>query len=82
MIYEGLFSILFTVLEWVLPLLPDVTWSVDSSALSYFVGLLEVVFYLLPMYTVGRIVGIIVSVTTFRIIVSLLRTLWDVLPVL
>lgn len=81
MIYEGLFGLLFAVLEWVFPLLPDVTWSVDSGALSYFVGLLKVVFYLLPMHTVGSIIGIIVSIMTFRIVVSLIRTVCDVLPV-
>lgn len=81
MIFDGLYGIIFAVLEWILPLLPDVTWSVDSSALSYFFGIVETVFYLLPMYTVARIVTIIISLMSFRIFVSLIRTVWDILPI-
>ena len=73
--------VLFRILDFGLSLLPDISWSVDSGAMSYFISLLRVVFYLLPMDTVVVIVSIIVSFTTWRIIVSLLRTLWDVLPI-
>ena len=80
MIFNALYAILFKILEWLLPLLPDVTWSVDSGAISYFIGILESLFYLLPMGTVGAILGIIISLTTFRILIALLRTVMDIIP--
>lgn len=81
MVTSGLYSVLFTVIDWFLPLLPDVTWSVDSGVLSYFIGILENIAYLLPMGHVGAIFGVIVGLMGFRITVALARTLWDVLPV-
>lgn len=73
--------VLFRILDLGLSLLPDISWSVDSGAMSYFISLLRVVFYLLPMDIVVVIVSIIISFTTWRIIVSLIRTLWDLLPI-
>ena len=73
--------VLFRILDFGLSLLPDISWSVDSGAMSYFISLLRVVFYLLPMDTVVVIVSIIISFTTWRIIVTLIRTLWDLLPI-
>lgn len=81
MIADGMYGIIFTLLDKILALLPDVSWSVDSGAMSYFISMLQVVFYLLPMDTVVQIVGIVITITVFRILVALVRTVWAVLPI-
>ena len=81
MIFDGMYGILFSLLDEILAVLPDVSWSVDSGAMSYFISMLQVVFYLLPMDTVVQIVGIVVTITVFRILVALVRTVWAVLPI-
>lgn len=81
MIFNILFSLLSdVVIEPILSVLPEVTWSVDSGAMSYFIGILNSITYLLPMGHVITILSIIVSLMSFRILVALLRTVWDILP--
>lgn len=63
------------------PLLPDITWSVDTEGFQYFLSIVKTAGYLLPMQTVAEIVGIVIGFTIFRILVALFKTVWDVLPI-
>lgn len=80
MISEFIFNIIFAIVSGMLSLLPDISWNVDSGALSTFLDYVRVASYLLPMDTIGTIVGLIISIITFRIIISLIKTIWEVLP--
>lgn len=81
MIVESILGIVFSLVEQIMSFLPNITWDVDTGAFSYFLDVVQVVCYLFPMNTVGRIFGIIVSLMGFRIIVTLIKTLWDILPI-
>ena len=81
MVSEFLIDIIYNIVVGLLSLLPDISWSVDSSVFSYFIGILQVAGYMLPMGTVGTIIGLIVALTTFRVIISVVRTVWELLPV-
>lgn len=81
MIGEFLFNIIFAIVRGMLNLLPDISWDVDFGALSYFVDIVRVVSYLLPMQTVTIIVSLIFSIICFRIVISLIKTIWELLPI-
>jgi len=81
MIGEFLMNIIFTLVSGFLSLLPEISWSVDSSAWSYFSSIIRVVSYMLPMGTVSAIITLIVALSTFRIIIAGIKAIWDLLPV-
>ena len=80
MISEFFLIMIFKVLSGMLNLLPDVSWSVDTTAFSYFLDIVRIVGYLVPAQTVYAIITLIVAFTVFRIIISLIKTIWDLLP--
>ena len=79
MISEFFLNIIFKFLSGMLNLLPDVSWSVDTTAFSYFLDIVRIVGYLVPAQTVYAIITLIVAFTVFRIIISLKKTIWDLL---
>lgn len=81
MVTEFIIDLVYNIVSGLLSILPDISWDVDSSIFSYFIGILQAAGYMLPMGTVSTIVGLIVSLTVFRIVISLVRTIWDLLPV-
>lgn len=81
MISEFMLNILFNLVSGMLSVLPDVSWNVDLSALQPFFDLISVACYLLPMPTVIAIVSLVLSLTMFRIIISIVKTVWDLLPI-
>lgn len=80
MISEFLLNIVFGIVSGFFALLPEVTWSVDSSAFSYFLSILQVAGYVFPWSTVATIASLIVSLSLFRIVIAFIRTIWDLLP--
>lgn len=82
MIIEALIDMLFALLNSFFEQLPDISWEVDNSFLDVFLDVLRMVCYLLPMDTVVSIIGLIVSITIFRIVISLIKTIWELIPLL
>ena len=80
MISEFFLNIIFGIVSGMLEVLPDITWSVDTSAFSYFIGILQVAGYMLPMGAVGAICALIVAFTIVRIVIAVIKTVWDLLP--
>lgn len=81
MITEFFLDIIFRLVSGMLSAAPDITFSVETSAFQYFVDILKVACYMLPMNTVSTIVGIIVGISGLRIVIAVIRTIWDLLPV-
>ena len=73
-------SILFYILEQVFSMIPDVTWTIDTGAFSYFLDTVQVVCYFFPMTTVGQIIGITLSLMGFRIVISLAKIIVEFIP--
>lgn len=80
MVGEFMFNLVFGILKGLLSLLPDITWVVDNNAISTFLDIVSVVLYLLPINTVFAILTIVVALNIFKIIVSIVKTIWDLLP--
>lgn len=82
MITEFLLDSVFGLVMGAFDILPDVSWSVNTSLITNALEWFKVVCYILPMGTVVVILGIIVSLQFFRIVISLIKTIWDILPIL
>lgn len=80
MISEFFLNIIFNIVSGMLGLLPEISWSVETSAFGYFLDIVRVVGYLMPGSTVTAIITLIVGINIFKIVISAIRTLWDLLP--
>lgn len=80
MISEFFLNIIFGIVSNMFDALPDISWSVDSTAFDYIIGILKVVGYMLPWGTVATIIGLIVALNIFRFGVAVIKTIWDLLP--
>lgn len=81
MVSEFFLDVIFKFVSGFLDLLPEISWSVDTSAFSYFTDIISVVSYMLPMGTVNVIINLIIALTVFRIVISVLKSIWDILPI-
>lgn len=80
MIFEGIFNIVFSVLQVLLSFLPDISWDVNNTVFDVFFDVLHMACYLLPVTTIIHIFSIILVITNFRIAVSFVKTVWSLLP--
>lgn len=80
MIIEAVLDFVFNIVEGLLGMLPDVQWNIEGTAFTVFLDYVEMVCYLLPMGTILQIVSIVVGLITFKIVISLIKTIWDLLP--
>lgn len=80
MISEFFLNIVFGLVSGMLELLPDISWSVETSAFEFLLSFLRCAAYLLPWGTVLAILGLIVSFSVFRVIIAIIKAVWDLLP--
>lgn len=80
MIVEFFLDPLFVLVNGFFSLLPDFSWSSDSAFFQGILGFIKMAGYLLPWDTVSLIFGVVVSLTLLRILVSFVKTIWDLLP--
>lgn len=60
--------------------IPVVSIDVDAVTSSSAVEFLRVALYFIPVATVGKILTITMGLWIFRVIIAIVKTLWDVLP--
>lgn len=80
MISEFFLTIIFKLVEWILTPLPEITVSADWGVTSTFFGAVRSILYLLPLGTIGTIIGLLITISGFRIFISIVKTIWDLLP--
>ena len=81
MIGEAAIDIVFKIISGFLNFLPDVSWDPGGAAVSFIGDCCASVCYLLPMGAVKGIVSVIVTFTIFKAVISLIKTIWDLLPI-
>lgn len=81
MITHGLITIVLSLVKPIMGLLPDIAFSFDSTAYQTFLEIVSGVVYLLPSATVMQIFGLIANIWLFKIIISIPKVIWDLLPV-
>lgn len=82
MIISGIVYVLFSIVRGLLTLVPDYGWNAESVTLTNFYEAIRLVFYFFPVDVVVSIVTIIVAVNSIRIFISLIKTIWQIIPFL
>lgn len=80
MILDALLSLIFTNVNSFLNLLPDLSFPLDINMFSSVLRFLHVIVWILPIETILVIFGLQISIGVFRITISLIKTLWDLIP--
>lgn len=80
MISEFFLNIVFGLVSGFFNLMPDITWSVETTAFQYFLDILRFAGYMFPWGTVTAICSIIFSISIFRVVVAAIKSLWGILP--
>lgn len=80
MISEFLLNIVFNIVSDFFGMLPEFSWSVETSAFQYFLSILQVAGYMFPWSTVVTICGLIVGLSIFRVVIAFIKVIWDLLP--
>ena len=81
MITEAILSAVFSVVEGFLSLLPDINIVIPERIIVSASQYWSAACYILPMTTIAAILGILFGLQVFRIVVSLIKTLWSLLPI-
>lgn len=83
MIIEGIINSFVFIFSSVFSFLPDI--SIDFTNFAPVINdlalILQYVFYLFPMDTVMFCISINISIQLFRIVISFIKTLWQLLPI-
>lgn len=76
--------LVINLMKWVLSLLSGSHFDIDFNGSITGVVLLcyQLIAYILPMDTVAAIILISLSLYAFRLVVSILKALWSVIPIL
>lgn len=80
MVTELFLNIIFQLVEWILSPIPNLSLNLNWGATSSFWGVVRCVLYMLPLGTIAAIVSLLILISTFRIFVSIVKTIWDLLP--
>lgn len=81
MITEGLLSIMFGVLNILLLPINVVSFGMDVLTLEPVMQFIRMAMYIIPFKELMPIFLFFASMMSFRIIVSLIKTIWDLLPI-
>ncbi len=57
-------------------------FNVDSSVYEYVKDFVAFIFYILPIHGLKPIFTIIVAIIAFRVVISVIKTIWNLLPIL
>ena len=80
MILETIINAIFLPLNGLLGLLPNISWDVGASVFTKFFEVVRMACYFLPMGTVGTIFGLVIAINAFKIVISIIKTIWQLLP--
>lgn len=81
MITDVLIAVVLKVVSPILALLKPLNIVVQSEAIEYVFEVVSGILYFLPMGTVNTILAITLTTWIIRVIISFLRALWSILPI-
>ena len=82
MIIQAVFDLLFMVVYAICGFIPVADWTIPSGVVSTISSIIHTCCYFLPMDTVIAILGIVIWFNIFRVVVSFIKTLWQIIPFL
>lgn len=81
MITSALINGLLSIVGGFFSILPDISWNVQSGNFQTFLDIVGSIAYLLPLGTINSILSLTIGFFIFRSIVSLIKTIWELLPI-
>ena len=82
MIFDAILNVIALIFKVILTPIDVLNFTVDLAASIPVVGgFINVISYLLPWKNLLPLFGIVIGITLFKIGVSLIKTLWDLLPI-
>ena len=81
MIVDGILSIVFEVVEGVFSVLPNIHLDISSGMYRTFLDIVASVAYLFPLGTLMSIFALVCSFILFKFFITVIRMLWDLLPI-
>ena len=82
MIIETIFNIIFSVVDILLTPFDGLNLIISSNVFNTVLEYLSVVTYVLPIQNFIPIIVFVTSTMLLRIVISALKTLWDMLPLI
>lgn len=79
MVTQGILEFVLFIVTPIIERLPTIT--ITGEGISKALEIINGVLYFLPVNTILSILAIMLAIHVYRIIVSILKTLWGVLPV-
>ena len=80
MITEFIINMIFASISLFFNLIPQISFTIPADIVSNLTEFFHVIFYVVPVSTFLSIVGISVALHSFRTIISLIKTIWNLLP--
>lgn len=81
MIVESLLGVVFGMINFLLLPLQIVDFALDVVELEPVIQFVNMALYLIPFNRLMPIFIFFISMMSFRIIISLIKTIWDLLPI-
>lgn len=81
MVTTGILNVIWNIVSPILARVPEISLNYDGIANTTVYQFLKAGLYFLPMQTVTTILSITVALWVLRVIVSLLHSLWQSLPI-
>lgn len=82
MIIESLLNVVFSIVNIILSPISLLGWGFDLALCSPLGDILKVVYYVLPIDKLSPIITFIIAMFIFRAVIALIKTIWELLPVL
>lgn len=82
MVTEGILTVVFGIINIILMPLNVVNFVVNALAFEPIVQFINMALYLIPFKELMPIFVFFVSMMLFRIAVAIIKTIWDLLPIL
>lgn len=82
MITDAVINIIYDIFMFLLGGYQPLAFNMDTTVFRTFSDFLAFIFYILPVQGLLPIVTIFVSIMMFRIVISVIKTIWDLLPIL
>ena len=82
MIFNPLLNIINSLITILLLPLQAISISIDFiSGISFLHSFFAVIYYLLPIDNILPLIFFVIVITIFKIVISLIKTIWELLPI-
>lgn len=82
MITELIISLIYNVFMFVFGGHEPLRFNIDSSVYDFICDFMAFIFFIIPVEGLKVILSTIVTVIVFRSVISFIKTIWDLLPLL